>query len=85
MLHVSGKFSKVLRSRCENGIKVVEFSDPKQDDPVFRFDPATNETFGSDALVPEPLDSIMVTTGRSELTVAGDGVFAAVDIPDPET
>lgn len=81
-----------MRSKCENGLKFVEFSTPKSDVTTaaasatsFKFDPATNESFGFDALVPDPLETILVKVGPSKLLVAGEGVYAEKDIPEAET
>jgi hypothetical protein len=55
ILAIAGKFSKVMRSRCENGLKTVEFSDPDPESTAFKFDPANNETFGDMALIQESI------------------------------
>lgn len=74
----AGQFSNVVRQRCENGIRVVEFSAPEG--PTFKFDPPTEESFGDSPLVRDPYEEKMV-----KLSQSGDstGVFATTDIPQP--
>ena len=79
-----GKSAHVFRSRCENGIKVVEFSDPKTEDPTFKFDPPTDTSFGDSPLIRDPFEAIFVRSGPSKTHESEEGVFAEKDIPEPE-
>ncbi len=82
-LFFSGKSANVLRSRCDNGMKVVEFSDPRPEDPTFKFDPPTDTSFGDSPLIRDPFEAIFVRSGPSKSHESEVGVFAEKDIPEP--
>ena len=78
-----GQAAKVLKVRCQNGIKEVQLGETDPKDPTFKYDPPTNVSFGNLPLVRDPMEDLLVKTGPSKLYQAGDGVFAARDIPEP--
>ena len=73
----------MLKVRCQNGIKEVQLGETDPKDPTFKYDPPNNVSFGNLPLVRDPMEDLLVKTGPSKLSQAGEGVFAARDIPDP--
>ena len=73
----------MLKVKCENGIKVVQWGSTDPKDPTFKYDHPTNVSFGNLPLVRDPMEDLLVRTAPSKLSEAGDGVFAARDIPQP--
>ena len=64
-------------------MKIVEFSEPKPEDPSFKFDPPTDQSFGDSPLIRDPLEAILVRSGPSKISEGGEGVFAEKDVPEP--
>ena len=79
-LQISGQEANVISSICnKNGIHVLKLSQPHG--PVFHYKEATNETFGDQPHLRDPLDEKYVYVKDSTLPFAGEGLFAARDIP----
>ena len=69
-----------MSSTCDaNGIRVLKFSQPHG--PVFHYVEATNVTFGDQPHIRDPLDKKYVYVNESTVNFAGEGVYAAKDIP----
>ena len=70
----------MIGSSCDaNGIRVLKFSQPQG--PVFHYEEATNVTFGDQPHIRDPLDKKYVYVKESTVDLAGEGLFAAKNIP----
>ena len=70
----------MIGSSCDaNGIRVLKFSQPQG--PVFHYEEATNVTFGDQPHIRDPLDKKYVYVKESTVDLAGEGLYAAKDIP----
>jgi hypothetical protein len=78
---IDGQEADLTSQKCdENGIKEVEFSPPKG--PIFHYEEATNETFGDQPMLRDPLDKKYVHLMDSKMyALAGEGAHATRDIP----
>ena len=84
-LLVAGRESKVIGVRCNRGIMEVDFAEPRG--PVYHYEPATNETYGDQPMLADPLDMkyIYVRGSGVHHQVADEGAFAKRDIPAQTT
>ena len=64
----------------ENGIPLVKFSLPDERSPFFRFDPASNEAFGRNPHLRDPMEAKQVEVRCSNVPNSGEGVFALKDL-----
>ena len=70
-----------MTSTCdENGIRVLKFG--KLHGPVFKYEEPTNVSMGDQQHISDPLDRKYGYVNKSKINVAGDGLFAARDIPE---
>ena len=70
----------MISSTCnENGIRVLKFTKPHG--PVFHYERPTNISFGDQPHINDPLDQKYVYLKQSTLEFAGQGLYAAKDIP----
>lgn len=81
---VAAREVEVRGFRCERGIVRIKFSKPSG--PVFHYKPPTTRSFGDQPDVTDPLDNKYVYSAPSiEMPIAGEGLFAAIDIPPHTT
>ena len=52
-------------------------------EPIFKFDPPTNESFGDSPLIRDSYEVQLVKVAPSTVNESFDGVFAIKDIPEP--
>ena len=80
-LLVKGQAAEVVGERCnELGVKVLKFS--RSEGPFYHYSPATEETFGDEPLVGDPLDNRYIDVKVSEkYPLAGEGAFARHEVP----
>ena len=78
---VKGKEAQITREYCnEHGIKMLEFS--HRQGPFFYYEPPTNETFGDQPTIQDPLDKKYLFLKQSDIFPGvGEGAFATRDVP----
>ena len=70
----------MIGSTCdEHGIRILKFSEPYG--PVFHYEEATNVSLGDHPYIRDPLDKNYVYVKESTIESAGEGLYAAKDIP----
>ena len=81
MYQIKGKEADITGEICnEHGIKILKFSQPRG--PIFHYEPPTNETFGDQPHLQDPLDKKYVVIRKSNISPdAGEGLFANRNVP----
>ena len=81
MFQIKGNEAEITGEICnEHGIKILEFSQPIG--PFFHYEPPTNETFGDQPHLQDPLEKKYVYLKHSNLfPEAGEGIFASRNVP----
>ena len=81
MFQIKGNEAEITGEICnEHGIKILEFSQPRG--PFFHYEPPTNETFGDQPHLQDPLEKKYVYLKHSNLfPEAGEGIFASRNVP----
>uniref|UniRef100_A0A0K2TBW1 SET domain-containing protein n=2 Tax=Lepeophtheirus salmonis TaxID=72036 RepID=A0A0K2TBW1_LEPSM len=82
---IEGKEATLTGVRCVNGIYEARFSEPEG--PSYHYLPATNETYGDQPMLTDPLDKKYYYLKKSNVDheLADQGVFASRDIPKHTT
>ena len=86
---IKAKHVEVIGERCnDEGIKIIEFSDPSSLSQEYHFERPTAATFGDQPLVVDPLDEKYIRlggsnfdTGENSQGTEQNGAFANRDIP----
>ena len=77
---ISAREAEVTGYRIKDAIMNVRFSEPRG--PTFHYGPPTKDYFGDQPHERDPLDKKYIYLGPSlEMPLAGEGAFAARDIP----
>jgi len=76
--------AKITQVTCQDGLIQAKFSQPDEDSAIFFYDPPSNTSLGSAAmlLVRDPYEKRTVELQESLIPGAGHGVFALRDIPN---
>ncbi|XP_040567892.1 uncharacterized protein [Lepeophtheirus salmonis] len=79
---IEGKEATLTGVRCVNGIYEARFSEPEG--PSYHYLPATNETYGDQPMLTDPLDKKYYYLKKSNVDheLADQGVFASRDIEE---
>jgi len=75
-----GKVVGELLCDSEWGLPFVDFLLVEENEVIFSYDPATNESFGSSPHLPDPMDAANVEVKASNVAGGGEGAFALRDL-----
>ena len=74
---IAAKPTRIAAERCNNGIKELKFSEPKENAPTLKYERPTNLRPGDQPLVADPFETRRIYIGKG---VMQDGMFAKKDI-----
>ena len=74
---IAAKESKIIRERCNKGIKEIKVAKPKKDKPTFKYERPTRLRIGDQPKVMDPYSkkNFYIGDGKKD-----DGVFAKRDL-----
>ena len=74
---IAAKPTRIAAERCNNNIKELKFSEPKENTPTLKYERPTNIRPGDQPLVADPFETRRVYVSKG---VSQDGIFAKKDI-----